>query len=121
VGSTLTTGSSSFATNLVGSVISSTRSFGVGKRTSKRSICASHPHDLNCASIHSAPSLLYGDPTCRGRAASFCMFARMFSGFGIARNFSSQDWDCANVEIAAATASAIAQIIFCIAEDSIPY
>jgi hypothetical protein len=44
----------------------------------------------------------------------------MFSGFGIARNFSSQDCDCA-VVVAVATVSAIAQIAFFIAEDSIRY
>jgi len=53
----------SLAVNFAGSISSSRRSFGVGKSTSKRSISASHPHSLNFASIHSALSLPYADPT----------------------------------------------------------
>src|SRR5579864_2991493 len=84
-----TAGSSSLAVYLVGSTISSTRTFGVGNSTSKLSMCASRPHSLNRARIHSALSLSYADPTWCGRALIRRMYSRRFAGSGIARNFSS--------------------------------
>src|SRR5258706_9316954 len=42
---------------------------GVGYNTSKVSMCASQPHDWNCASTISAFALLCGDPTWLGSAA----------------------------------------------------
>src|SRR4051794_29321766 len=74
----------------MGSTSSTMRVFGVGNSTLKVSICASHPHDLNCVSIHSAFCLSYGEPTWCGCALSNCMYSRCFSGDGIALNFSSQ-------------------------------
>src|SRR5438552_2206982 len=59
----------SVALNDVGPTSSKLSLIGVGYSTSKVSICASHPHDLNCASTLSAFALLWAEPTWLGSAA----------------------------------------------------
>src|SRR5205814_3768306 len=63
VGSPSTGGSCKEALNFEGSTNSTTRSFGVGKRTSKFSMWASSPHSFIFPRSHSALSLSYGEPT----------------------------------------------------------
>src|SRR5437867_9565461 len=59
----------SVALNDVGPTSSKLSLIGVGYSTSKVSIRASHPHDLNCASTLSAFALLCAEPTWLGSAA----------------------------------------------------
>src|SRR5262245_37765365 len=63
-------GSSSFAINFCGEVISRIRVFGVGKSTSNLSIAVSKPQERKRLAMNSAFSLSYAEPRWCGRAES---------------------------------------------------
>src|SRR6185312_3351334 len=66
LGSPLIGGSCSVALKVVGATSSTDSLIGVGYSTSNCSMCASQPHFLNCASMHSALALSCGEPTWLG-------------------------------------------------------
>src|SRR5262245_6398617 len=103
----LTVGSRSDALNEVGATSSTTRSRGVGNRTSYRSIETSQPHSLNRAAIHSALSRPYVDPTWCGRALRRRMDAPISEALVSERKVASQAGGafCASNRIEAAAAA----------------